>query len=229
MATASEVGSVLEGLQQLEGLAHRHLGISSDMGTSLLSQSVKHQQAFALTSPCVAVYVRCTHSRGFWSCATAVRSEVLLRRRCVILFNVCCMYSRRQVRDVVASYVKRKNRVAHAPAALHQLVRSSCNRPGMGPHAVTPLECRCLLMCSSYPGRSAAHRPNCPMYRQALLSAGSALSGASAAFGKSDLKLKRSSSQRAKHRRLRSLRCFHVLQCSASHQTASVRGVGPMP
>ena len=60
MATASEVGSVLEGLQQLEGLAHRHLGISSDMGTSLLSQSVKHQQAFALTSPhltspCVAL------------------------------------------------------------------------------------------------------------------------------------------------------------------------------
>jgi hypothetical protein len=51
MATASEVGSVLEGLQQLEGLAHRHLGISSDMGTSLLSQSLKHQQAFALTSP----------------------------------------------------------------------------------------------------------------------------------------------------------------------------------
>ena len=66
MATASEVGSVLEGLQQLEGLAHRHLGISSDMGTSLLSQSLKHRQAFALTarararsphltSPCVAL------------------------------------------------------------------------------------------------------------------------------------------------------------------------------
>ena len=149
MATASEVGSVLEGLQQLEGLAHRHLGISSDMGTSLLSQSLKHQQAFALTSPCVAVYVRCTHSRGFWSCTTAVRSEVLLRRRCIILFNVCCMYSRRQVRDVVASYVKRKNRVAHAPAALHQLVRSSCNRPGLGPSARCHLSSAGACSCAA--------------------------------------------------------------------------------
>jgi hypothetical protein len=49
MAEASEIGSPLEGLQQLESLVHRQLAISSDVCTSLLSQSSKHSKVRHLT------------------------------------------------------------------------------------------------------------------------------------------------------------------------------------